>query len=329
MQENKTLQALGIPFSALVSIIFGIMIFSFPIGAYVVFNTDIGNDINYQYPLQSLDFFIAGISIQIPIDFELGDAFIVLWSIYAIIFAIAMFGPKKNFFKELGPIMNEGRPTSSSNYMVSMIKWFSILIVVSAIINIAQESVGITTEPPLAENDLIQFFDVTKAPIIEEIGFRVLLIGVPLYAIYSHKASAKHFFKSLWHPQANLHVFEKNKAVLLIILVAVFFGLAHIISGEAWSGGKFAQAAASGIIIGWVYFRYGLAPALLIHWATNYFIFSYVNIIADINFISITEAFSHSMLQTFEIMFFATGIISIVMMIIYRRNSQKQEKLEI
>ena len=329
MQENKTLQALGIPFSALVSIIFGIMIFSFPIGAYVVFNTDIGNDINYQYPLQSLDFFIAGISIQIPIDFELGDAFIFLWSIYAIIFAIAMFGPKKNFFKELGPIMNEGRPTSSSNYMVSMIKWFSILIVVSAIINIAQESVGITTEPPLAENDLIQFFDVTKAPIIEEIGFRVLLIGVPLYAIYSHKASAKHFFKSLWHPQANLHVFEKNKAILLIVLVSVFFGLAHIISGEAWSGGKFAQAAASGIIIGWVYFRYGLAPALLIHWATNYFIFSYVNIIADINFISITEAFSHSMLQTFEIMFFATGIISIVMMIIYRRNSQKQEKLEI
>ena len=88
MQENKTLQALGIPFSALLSIIFGIMIFSFPIGAYIVFNTDIGNEINYEYPLQSLDFFIAGISLQIPIDFELGDVFIVVWSIYAIICAI-------------------------------------------------------------------------------------------------------------------------------------------------------------------------------------------------------------------------------------------------
>ena len=328
MQENKTLQALGIPFSALISIIFGIMIFSFPIGAYIVFNTDIGNEINYQYPLQSLDFFIAGISIQIPIDFELGDAFIVLWSLYVIIFAVAMFGPKKNFFKELAPIMNEGKLTSSSNYMVSMIKWFTILILVSAIINIVQESIGITTEPPLAENDLIQFFDVTKAPLVEEIGFRVLLIGVPLYAIYSHKASAKHFFKSLWHPHANLHIFEKNKAILLIVLVAVFFGLAHIISGEAWSGGKFAQAAASGIIIGWVYFRYGLAPALLIHWATNYFVFSYVYLIADINFVTVTEAFSHSMLQTFEIMFFVAGIISVTMMFIYRRNSQK-EKLEI
>ena len=329
MQENKTLQALGIPFSALVSIIFGIMIFSFPIGVYVVFNTEIGNEINFEYPLQSLDFFIAGISIQIPIDFELGDAFIVLWCTYVIIFSIAMFGPKKNFFKVLAPIMNEGKFDSSSNYMISMIKWFTVLILVSAIINVVQESIGITTEAPVAENELIQFFDVAKAPIIEEVGFRVLLIGVPLYAIYSHRTSAKHFFKSLWHPYRNLHIFEKNKAIALIILVAVFFGLAHIISGEPWSSGKFAQAAASGIIIGWVYFRYGLAPALLIHWATNYFVFSYVYLISDINLVTISEAFSHSMLQTFEIIFFVTGIISVVMMIIHYQNSKKQEKLEI
>ena len=48
----------------------------------------------------------------------------------------------------------------------------------------------------------------------------------------------------------------------------------HIVfSDDAWSTGKLAQAAASGIIIGWVYFRYGLVSAVLIHWATNYFIF--------------------------------------------------------
>ena len=329
LQENKTLQALGIPFSALMSIIFGVMLCSFPIGAYIFFNSDVGSEINYEYPLHSLDFFVAGMSVQIPIEFEIGDVFIVIWCIYAIIFSIAMFGPKKNFFLELAPIMNHGKNTSSSNYMVSMIKWFTILILTSAIINIAQESIGITTEPPISENDLIQFFDVTKAPLIEEIGFRVLLVGVPLFAIYSHKSSIKHFFKSLWHPYENLHVDNKTKAIALIVLVAVFFGVAHIISGEAWSSGKFAQATASGIIIGWVYFRYGLAPALLIHWATNYFIFSYVYLIADINFVTISEAFSHSMLLTFEIIFVIGGIISVAMMIIHRKNSQKEEKLQI
>ena len=329
MQENKTLQALGIPFAALVSIIFGVMICSFPIGAYIFFSSDIGDEINYEYPLQSLDFFIAGISIQIPIEFEIGDVFIVVWSIYAIIFGIAMIGPKKNFFLELAPIMNHGKNTSSANYLVSMIKWFTILILVSAVINIVQESIGITTEPPIAENDLMQFFDVSKAPLIEEIGFRVLLIGVPLFAIYSYKSSAKHFFKSLWNPYANLHVDNKNKAIALIVLVAVFFGIAHIISGEAWSSGKFAQAAASGIIIGWVYFRYGLAPALLIHWSTNYFIFSYVYLIADVNFVTIEQAFTHSMLHTFEILFVVAGIISVIMMMIHKRNSQKEQQLEI
>ena len=78
-----------------------------------------------------------------------------------------------------------------------------------------------------------------------------------------------------------------------------------------------------------MYFRYGLAPALLIHWATNYFVFSYVYLVADINLVSISEAFSHSMLQTFEIIFFVTGIISVLIMIIHQRDSKKQERLEV
>ena len=303
------------------------MILSFPIGAYIVFNTDIGRDINYEYPLEGLDFFVVGINVEIPIGFELGDAFIVLWCVYVVIFAIAIFGSKKSFFGELVPIMNDGK-YRDANYMVSAIRWFAVLVLVSAIINIAQESVGIITEPPIAQNDLIQFFDITKAPIIEELGFRVLLIGVILYLAYSHKTSARHFFKSLWHPHKNLHIFNNKKAILLIIAVSILFGLAHIISGEPWSNGKFAQAAAGGIIIGWVYFRHGFVAALLIHWATNYFIFSYVHLVSSINMVSIDVAFSHSMLQTFEIIFIIAGIISAALMIIHKIDSKRQKALE-
>lgn len=301
---------------------------SFPVGAYLVFNSNIGDDINFEYPISGFDFFLAGIGYEIPIQFELGDAFIVIWSIFVILFAISMFGPKKDFLKSLVPIMTEGKKFTHSNYLLSMITWFSVLILVSGVINAIQEGVGITTEPPLADNDLIQFFDMSKAPIVEEIGFRVLLIGVPLYAIYSHRASAKHFFKSLWHPFENLHVYETKKAVALIVLVAVFFGLAHIISGESWSSGKFAQATASGIIIGWVYFRYGFAPAVLIHWATNYFIFSYVFLVADINFITVTEAFSHSLINTLEILFVISGIASVGILILSYILSKEDKSIE-
>lgn len=301
---------------------------SFPVGAYLVFNSNIGDDINFEYPISGFDFFLAGIGYEIPIQFELGDAFIVIWSIFVILFAISMFGPKKDFLKSLVPIMTEGKKFTHSNYLLSMITWFSVLILVSGVINAIQEGVGITTEPPLVDNDLIQFFDMSKAPIVEEIGFRVLLIGVPLYAIYSHRASAKHFFKSLWHPFENLHVYETKKAVALIVLVAVFFGLAHIISGESWSSGKFAQATASGIIIGWVYFRYGFAPAVLIHWATNYFIFSYVFLVADINFITVTEAFSHSLINTLEILFVISGIASVGILILSYILSKEDKSIE-
>ena len=109
----------------------------------------------------------------------------------------------------------------------------------------------------------------------------------------------------------------------MIVIVGILFGAAHIFSDDAWSAGKFAQAAASGIIIGWVYFRYGFLPAILIHWATNYFIFSYGYVVAEINQISIVDAFSHSLLSTLELILIITGIISVAVLVLNYVHSKK------
>jgi len=310
-------------------VIFGLMVISFPMGAYVVFNSDIGNDINFDYPIRQFDFFLAGIDYDLPIEFELGDAFIIAWSVFLIIFSISIFGPTKNFLNVLSPIMSSGKYVIKSNYMTAMIKWFTILIVISATINFVQENLGISITPPEPSNRLIQFFEVTVAPISEEIGFRVMLIGIPLFLIYSKKSSVYFFFKSLWRPADSLRLDKSKKALTLIILVGIFFGVAHVISGEPWSFGKLTQATASGIIIGWVYFRYGLIPAILIHWATNYFIFSYIFIISEINEISIQSAFSHSLIITLETLLVTAGILSMAIMLINFLNSKKEKNLEI
>ena len=294
-----------------------------------MFNSNVGNEINFEYPLSGFDFFLGGIGYEIPLEFEIGDAFIVIWVLFLILFTVSILGPKKDFLKTLTPIISNGTYPPESNYLVSMIKWFSILVLVSGIINFVQESVGITIEAPPAQNELIRFYDVTVAPIIEEVGFRVLLIGLPLFAFYSHKTSFSHFFKSLWNPSNNLDIFDSRKAVVLIVIVAVFFGIAHILSGEPWSSGKFTQAVVSGIIIGWVYFRIGLVAAILIHWATNYFVFSYVYMVADFAEITIEKAFEHSLMTTFEMLFLVLGIISIAMMVINKYYFKKKEKLEI
>jgi len=326
--SNKALQALDIPYSALISIIFGMMVLSLPIGAFVMFNSDVGDEINFEYPISGLDFFSDEISFEFLDYFEIGDIFIVMWVIFVILFSISIMGPKKNFLETLVSIMTQGKHLLQTNYLVTAIKWFSILILISGIINLIQEGFDITIEPPSFENELTQFFYVSMSPLIEELGFRVLLIGLPLYLMYSRKASFQHFFKSLWNP-SNLDVNETKKAIILIIVIGIFFGAAHIFSDESWSNGKFAQAAASGIIIGWVYFKSGLVPAILIHWGTNYFIFSYVYLVADINMISVQEAFSHSLIMIFEILFVSLGIISIAIMIVRNHFFRRKEKLEV
>lgn len=326
--SNKFLQALGIPFTALLSVIFGLLLISFPIGIFVVFESDIGGDINYEFPVTHLELFNGTFLYQQPTDLSIGDVFVVLWSFYAVLFVIALLGPRQGFLKSISPLISFGKYAPKSNYMIGVTKWLSILILISALINFTQEKFGIMTTPPLDENDLIQFFYITLAPLIEEFGFRMLLIGIPLFALYSNKSSAKYFIRCLWTP-SNLDIFDSKKAIFLIVFVGVVFGFAHIAFGESWSEGKFAQASAGGIILGWVYLKYGFVASLLIHWATNYFVFAYANFLSQINFISIEEAFSHSLMSTLEILFLITGALSIFVLFLTKFYSKKESTLQI
>lgn len=298
------------------------MLISFPVGAYVVFNSDIGKEINFDFPINGIDVFVAGIGLKIPIQFELGDGFIVIWCAYLVLFAISLLGPKSNFSKALSSLMSEGWHNIKNNYLLGMITWFSILIVVSVAIDSIQQSLGVLTEPPEFQNKLIQFFRITASPLTEEIGFRMFLIGLPLFAMFATKVSIGSFFKSLWHPSQNLEITNYKKVLGLIIAVGIFFGAAHIISGSPWSTGKFAQAAISGVIIGWVYVRHGLAPAILLHWATNYVIFSYVFSMSDIDQTS-NEA-SNPFLNTLEVLFLISGTLAIIIFILNYLKSKKE-----
>jgi len=165
------------------------MVLSFPTGAYLIFNSEIGDDITHEYPMDSLSLFLAGIGFDVPVQFELGDGFIVIWCIILNLFTAAILGPKKNFVAVLQSMISEGSYKIQDNYLVAIIKWFSILVIESGGIIAVQEFVGISIEQPEAPNQLIQFFNISLAPIIEELGFRVVLIGLPLFMLYSLKLS--------------------------------------------------------------------------------------------------------------------------------------------
>jgi hypothetical protein len=313
--QNKIIQLLGIPFTALLSIIFGLLLISFPIGIYIVFETNIGDDINYDYPITHLDIFHNTDFYQSSFDASIGDVFVILWIFYLVIFVISILGPKQNFLKSISSLISMGHYNVKLNYMFAITKWLSILILISALINFIQESFGIITVPPLGDNNLIQFFYVSLAPLLEEFVFRILLVGIPLFVLYSGRASLRYFLKCLWAP-TSLNILDSKKAIFIIIFVGVVFGFAHIAFSDSWSDGKFAQATAGGVILGWVYLRYGIVASLLIHWATNYFIFAYAHFISQINYVPLEVAFSNPLMSILELLFLSSGILAVCILIL-------------
>jgi len=195
---NKILQLFGIPFTAILSIIFGLLVISFPIGIYIVFETDIGDDINYDYPITHLDIFRETSFYQSSFELSIGDVFVILWVFYLAIFVFSILGPKQNFLKSISSLISKGEYDVNQNYMFAITKWLSVLVLISALINFVQESFGIITVPPLGDNNLIQFFYVSLAPLLEEFVFRILLIGIPLFVLYSSRTSLSYFLKCLW-----------------------------------------------------------------------------------------------------------------------------------
>ena len=312
---NKIIQLIGIPFTALLSVIFGLLLISFPIGIYIVFETNIGDEINYDYPVTHLDIFRDTTFFQSSFDLSIGDVFVILWMSYLAIFVISVLGPKQNFLKSISSLISTGESDVKLNYMFAITKWLSILVLISALINFIQESFGIITVPPLGDNNLIQFFYVSLAPLLEEFIFRIILVGIPLFVLYSGRSSLRYFLKCLWTP-SSLNILDSKKAVFIIIFVGVAFGFAHIAFGDSWSEGKFAQASAGGIILGWVYFRYGIVASILIHWATNYFIFAYAHFISQINYVPLDVAFSNPLMSTLEFLFLSSGILSVCILIL-------------
>lgn len=294
------------------------MVISFPLGAYVVFDGDMGKSITFQVPASHIALFGAESYSILPSFVELGDLFIVLWSVYIIFFAMALLGPDRDILVSLKErILGV---THTTNYMIHALSWFAILVLASTVIDILQGYVGLAITPPDVGNDLVQFYLITASPITEEVLYRVVLVGVPLFAIYTHKISAGFILQSLWHPARHLHIHDVKRAMIVIFITGIVFGVSHVMYDDSWGVAKLAQATVSGIILGYVYYRYGFVCALVIHWATNYFIYSYGHFVAHVGDWGITEAFEQPFFGTIQIIIVAAGALTILIMAVQRIN---------
>lgn len=321
LQSRRSWHALLTIYAALIGIIFGFMVLAFPFGAYVVFNTELGDTLTHEFPLSDY-LFITVIPVDLPFTLQLGEYFIFFWCLYLFFFALLMFGPKRNILQSLVGMV-EKKEESRSNALQMVILWLAVLFVFSQGLELILEPLGVGTGSIEYPNQLLQFFDVTAAPLREELGFRVLLVGLPAFLMLGQEHSWRNFLKTLWNPARHLNPVNMKSVYILITITAVLFGLAHIFFGGGWSYGKVPQAAIGGWILGWLYYRYGLPAAVMLHWSTNYFAFSYGYFGSTVWGFSPDNTDGNPFLGSIDMVLTITGIMAIAIFL-YKRIRDNQ-----
>ena len=269
-------------------IIAALMLISFPLGFYIVFIHSDHALLNDTYTF---------ISMPIRMELRIGYIFIIAWFIYIILFVMILLRPKDVVKVALSIIqsknnnkrMPRGGMTSVNskenyidkantveeadrNLLMITIAWFSIFILASKGIDTIQSAFGITMGSLEAEYDnyIRYFIDASTAPLKEEFVFRIILIGLPIYILLTkHDVSLT---SVLWHPYNKIDINKMNgeRVAFIITVSALLFALAHILFSSGWSYGKISQAMLGGLILGWLYYRYGFPTAVILHWAINY-----------------------------------------------------------
>ncbi len=129
-----------------------------------------------------------------------------------------------------------------------------------------QSSIGIETGMLETESDYVFFLSAMQAPIAEEIGFRLMIIGIISLLMVPPDAGKIGLFKAFIHPYS-VHRDSREIKILYLIAViqALFFGLAHLLAGGGWDIGKVSTASLAGIYLGYLFIRYGFTTAVLGH----------------------------------------------------------------
>ncbi|MEM3403186.1 MAG: CPBP family glutamic-type intramembrane protease [Nitrososphaeria archaeon] len=276
---EKTLNSvLALVISVLIVLIVATVVFSFILGPYIVFNTEEGKqiegEIDYYYV------FIVGFLLVFPFSAVIQQQFVSEWVMYVAIFSILLFSGEKTLAKVLKNSHKGGVSSFFKNDLSASIAIFSITAVLVLVIDLVQTIVGIPSGTLPETNSAKLLATITHAPLSEEIGFRLSIIGLfALLTIRGWKTGVSKI-EFLLNPLPTL---KKSQNYInfrsrvwglflpLIIGSSLFFGFAHIAPGSVWEIGKFTEATIAGLMLGVAYVFYGLGAAIMVHWAFNYY----------------------------------------------------------
>ncbi len=269
--SSLTKVLLGV-FILLLLVTAALVVISFPVGLYTIFYTSLSNQVNASSVVQGVFVFIGPYVTALPIVASLGSIFVVLTIIYAAMLILAA-RQGTSLLSSLRGSFTEGFPALFRNtFFVSLIAIgftaFMILVIDSL------ESAGSVPVGGLSGDAMQLFMSLTIAPLREELGFRMLIIGL-VAALVSLGKSKRVALKAIWRPSA-AYEGEVNSSLpkaalgIAVVLSSIAFGAVHVESGAGWQIGKLPEAAIAGLVLGYLYVKYGFHVAVLTHWGIDY-----------------------------------------------------------
>ncbi|MDR3206253.1 MAG: CPBP family intramembrane metalloprotease [Candidatus Methanoplasma sp.] len=169
------------------------------------------------------------------------------------------------FYRDLSESHSKGTEAPLEN---SPFFWISVAFAASVFFSVVYALViaafGYSADASWMDDytDRQKMFMLAEAPVWEEIITRVLLIGAPIAVL------ALIFAKPSDAPRCLLGGFGMSKtATVLIVLSALIFGLAH---NEGWGMEKILPTFVVGVLLGYLYVRFGLYASILTHFLTDF-----------------------------------------------------------
>ncbi|MGD0328910.1 MAG: CPBP family intramembrane glutamic endopeptidase [Nitrososphaeria archaeon] len=278
-QKNTVEKLFSIVVIILLLLVIATMMLSFILGPYVIFNTDVGQQV--QGEVQEYYIFILGGLLALPFTVGIQQQFVFEWVICLSIFTILVFSGKENLLESLKEAYANGTKKLFGNDLSAATLIFAVSIAIVLVIDTLQNQIGISSGlPPTTPTNPAEFLTlVSWAPISEEIGFRLSIIGLfSLLSIQGWRVKIP-IIEYLIAPVPTLRKIintedgkrrVRNLFITLIISSALLFGFLHVTSG--WGIGKFSEATAAGVMLGIAYSYYGIGAAILVHWGFNYYL---------------------------------------------------------
>ncbi len=249
-------------FAAILLFSIALIALSFPAGVYAFFFTKLSAN----YTSASLGYpylWIGPAFVEIPILMRIGIPFLAAISAYIALFAYTIVSGV-NPVRAIRESFKKGFSSFfSSPFLVSVIAIGFLVFTASLVDTVVSGSA-----PP--QDPLVELWGLTYAPLVEEFGFRVLMIGL-VAGIVSLDKGFRAFLHALWRPSSTFGSDASMKlgVAALVIVSSLTFGYTHVLAG--WTPGKFFEASYGGFVLAYLYVKYGFPMAVLGHWGIDYF----------------------------------------------------------